>query len=347
MCAMKIQDFDFDLPVDLIAQSPVEHRAGSRMLHLEGSNGMLQDMMFADLPKYLGAGDVMVFNDTRVIKARLFGVKRSGGKVEVMVERVLDAHCVLAVVRASHAPKPGSVLFLASAIQVTVLTREQDVYTLRFDHGSTAMELLERYGSLPLPPYISRPATKTDEARYQTVYARQAGAVAAPTAGLHFDKSMMATLAEMGVVIAYVTLHVGMGTFQPVRVESIANHKMHKEVFYVPPETVESIRRAKAGGGRVLAVGTTSLRALEAAVVAGGGELKPGHGDTDIFITPGYRLRVVERLLTNFHLPRSTLLMLVSAFGGMENIRHAYQHAINERYRFFSYGDAMLIERQP
>ncbi|WP_090370340.1 tRNA preQ1(34) S-adenosylmethionine ribosyltransferase-isomerase QueA [Nitrosospira sp. Nl5] len=343
---MKTQDFDFGLPADLIAQSPVEHRASSRMLHLEGSSGMLQDRMFADLPKYLSAGDVVVFNDTRVINARLFGVKRSGGKVEVMVERVLDAHCVLAVVRASHPPKPGSVLFLANAIRVTVLMREHDVYTLRFDHESTAMELLERYGSLPLPPYISRPATKTDEARYQTVYARQAGAVAAPTAGLHFDKNMLATLAEMGVVIAHVTLHVGMGTFQPVRVENIADHKMHKEIFHVPPETVESIRRAKAGGGRVLAVGTTSLRALEAAAAAGGGELKPGHGDTDIFITPGYRLRVVERLLTNFHLPRSTLLMLVSAFGGVENIRHAYQHAINEHYRFFSYGDAMLIERQ-
>lgn len=346
MYAMKIQDFDFDLPADLIAQFPVEHRASSRMLHLEGPSGIVQDTMFADLPKYLRPGDVMVFNDTRVIKARLFGVKRSGGKVEVMVERVLDAHCVLAVVRASHSPKPGSVLFLAGAIQVTVLAREHDVYTLRFDHESTAIELLERYGSLPLPPYISRPATKTDEARYQTVYARQAGAVAAPTAGLHFDKDMLATLVEMGVVIAHVTLHVGMGTFQPVRVENIADHKMHKEIFHVPPGTVESIRRAKAGGGRVLAVGTTSLRALEAAA-AGGGELKPGHGDTDIFITPGYRLRVVERLLTNFHLPRSTLLMLVSAFGGVENIRHAYQHAINERYRFFSYGDAMLIERQP
>lgn len=316
------------------------------MLHLEGSSGLLRDAMFSDLPRYLRAGDVMVFNDTRVIKARLFGVKGSGGRVEVMVERVLDAHCVLAVIRASHSPKPGSRFLLADAIEVTVLEREQELYTLRFDHEWSAIELLERYGSLPLPPYISRTATETDEARYQTVYAKQAGAVAAPTAGLHFDKSMLTTLSGMGVVIAHVTLHVGLGTFQPVRVENVADHQMHKEIFHVPTETVESIRRAKAAGGRVLAVGTTSLRALEAAAVAGKGELRSGHGDTDIFITPGYRLRVVERLLTNFHLPRSTLLMLVSAFGGMENIHRAYQHAINERYRFFSYGDAMLIERE-
>lgn len=342
---MKIQDFDFDLPSELVTQFPTEERASSRMLHLEGSSGVLRDAMFADLPRYLRAGDVMVFNDTRVIKARLFGVKSSGGRVEVMVERVLDAHCALTVIRASHSPKPGSRLLLADAIEVTVLAHEQDLYTLRFDHERTVIELLECYGSLPLPPYISRPATETDEARYQTVYAKQAGAVAAPTAGLHFDESMLSTLSEMGVVLAHVTLHVGLGTFQPVRVENIADHKMHKEIFDVPQETVDSIRRAKAGGGRVLAIGTTSLRALEAAAAAGKGELQSGHGDTDIFITPGYRLRVVERLLTNFHLPRSTLLMLVSAFGGAENIRRAYQHAINERYRFFSYGDAMLIER--
>lgn len=344
---MKIQDFDFNLPSDLIAQFPVEQRASSRMLHLEGSSGTLQDVMFADLPRYLRRGDVIVFNDTRVIKARLLGVKGSGGKVEVMLERVLDAHYVLAVIRASHAPKPGSALFLANAIQVTVMAREHDIYTLRFDHESTVIDLLERYGSLPLPPYISRSATKMDETRYQTIYARQAGAVAAPTAGLHFDETMLRKLSEMDVTIAHVTLHVGLGTFQPVRVENIADHKMHREIFHVPQETVESIQRAKAADGRVLAVGTTSLRALEAAAAAGGGELKAGHGDTDIFIKPGYRLRVVERLLTNFHLPRSTLLMLVSAFGGLENIRRAYQHAIDERYRFFSYGDAMLIERQP
>jgi S-adenosylmethionine:tRNA ribosyltransferase-isomerase len=269
-----------------------------------------------------------------------------------MVERVLDTHRVLAVIRASHSPKPGSKLFLSDAVEVTVLAHEHDFYTLHFDHETPVIELLERYGSLPLPPYISRPATQADEARYQTVYAKQTGAVAAPTAGLHFDDDMLKKLTEMGVVTALITLHVGSGTFQPVRVENIADHRMHKEVFHVPQETVDSIRQAKAGGGRVLAVGTTSLRALEAAAASIEGidgsqcELKSGRGETDIFITPGYRFRIVERLLTNFHLPRSTLLMLVSAFGGLENIRRAYRHAIEERYRFFSYGDAMLIERE-
>jgi S-adenosylmethionine:tRNA ribosyltransferase-isomerase len=342
---VRIKDFEFDLPPDLIAQFPPEQRTSSRMLYLESSSGALRDAWFVDLPSYLHAGDVMVFNDTRVIKARLYGVRDTGGRVEVMVERILDAQRVQAVIRASHAPKPGSRLFLCNAIEVVVLEREHDFYTLRFEHESPITDLLECYGTLPLPPYISRSATKTDETRYQTVYAKQAGAVAAPTAGLHFDENMLATLKEMGVIIANVTLHVGLGTFQPVRVENIVDHSMHKEIFHVPEETVESIVRAKASGGRVLAVGTTSLRALEAA--AAEGELKPGHGETDIFITPGYRFRVVERLLTNFHLPRSTLLMLVSAFGGIENIRSAYQMAIEGDYRFFSYGDAMLIERAP
>jgi S-adenosylmethionine:tRNA ribosyltransferase-isomerase len=345
---MKVQDFDFTLPPDLIAQFPAEQRAGSRMLCLEGSTGALKDSMFSDLPHYFREGDVLVLNDTLVIKARLRGVKDSGGKVEVMVERVLDAHSVLALVRASHSPRPGSRLFLEEALEVSVLAREGDFYTLRFDHRRTAVELLERYGNLPLPPYISRAATKMDEARYQTIYGRIAGAVAAPTAGLHFDEGMLARLRETGVTIASVTLHVGAGTFQPIRVENLADHKMHKERFHVPEETVQAIQRTIAAGGRVMAVGTTSLRALEAAAAGNrAGKLRAGHGDTDIFITPGYRLRVVQRLLTNFHLPRSTLMMLVSAFGGLENIRRAYQHAINERYRFFSYGDAMLIERQP
>jgi S-adenosylmethionine:tRNA ribosyltransferase-isomerase len=227
-----------------------------------------------------------------------------------------------------------------------VLGRENDFYTLRFEHPSSASELLERYGSLPLPPYIGRPVAQFDEDRYQTVYAQHAGAVAAPTAGLHFDETMLESIRAMGVVTAQVTLHVGAGTFQPVRVENIADHKMHREVFHVPVETVIAIRDAKAVGGRVLAVGTTTLRALESAAAANDGELQPGYGDTDIFITPGYRLRVVERLLTNFHLPRSTLLMLVATFAGLEHIQRAYQHAINQHYRFFSYGDVMLIERQ-
>ena len=319
------------------------------MLHLEGLTGAMHDARFADLPRYVRAGDVMVFNDTRVIKARLYGVKDTGGKVEVMVERVLDAHCALAVMRASHPAKPGSKLFLADAVEVTVLGHEREFYALRFEHEDTVVELLERYGHLPLPPYISRSPDSADETRYQTIYARQAGAVAAPTAGLHFDENMLRALQNMGVAIAYVTLHVGSGTFQPVRAENIADHKMHREIFHVPAETVEAIGRANAEGRAVIAVGTTSLRALEAAAAeggkAGGGLLVGGHGETDIFITPGYRFRVVERLLTNFHLPRSTLLMLVSAFGGMENIRRAYEYAVRSRYRFFSYGDAMLIER--
>lgn len=353
---MKIQDFDFDLPPELIAQFPAEKRGNSRMLHLDAASGALHDRMFADLPSYLRPGDVIVFNDTRVIKARLYGARDTGGRVEVLVERVLDRHCVQAAIRASHSPKPGSKLFLADAIEVTVLSREHGFYTLQFEHESAVIELLERYGNLPLPPYISRPVESSDELRYQTVYATRPGAVAAPTAGLHFDEHMLGLLRKMGVVMAQVTLHVGSGTFQPVRVENIADHRMHSEVFYVSAETVECIRHAKVEGGRVLAVGTTSLRALEAAAVATGGRaeadneedgvrIKCGAGETDIFITPGYQFRVVDCLLTNFHLPRSTLLMLVSAFGGVENIRHAYRHAIKERYRFFSFGDAMLIER--
>jgi len=343
---MKIQDFNFSLPPELIAQFPIAQRAGGRMLCLDGKKGVLQDAMFVDLPKYMQSGDVIVFNDTRVIKARLFGVKDSGGKLEVMVERILDEHCVLAMIRANHPPRSGSKLKLSGVIPVTVLGREHDFYTLRFDHKNTVIELLDRYGNLPLPPYIPREVTQEDEVRYQTIYAREKGAVAAPTAGLHFDEAMLLKLREMGIVIAYVTLHVGAGTFQPVKVENIIDHKMHREIYHVPEKTVEAIRLTKSLGGRVLAVGTTSLRALEAAAKAGNGKLIPCYGNTDIFITPGYHLQVVERLLTNFHLPCSTLMLLVSAFGGSENIYHAYQHAIDKSYRFLSYGDAMLIKRQ-
>lgn len=288
----------------------------------------------------------MVFNDTQVIKARLFGKKDSGGKVEVMVERILDDRHVLAAIRASHAPKPDSTLLLADAIPATVIAREQEFYTLHFEHEKTTAELLEYYGQLPLPPYIARPATAADEARYQTVYARNAGAVAAPTAGLHFDAGMMDQLRAMGITIAYVTLHVGAGTFQPVRVENIADHTMHNETYHIPQTTVNAIRQARLSGGRILAVGTTSLRALESCASSHHGQLIAGYGDTRIFIAPGYCFQVVERLLTNFHLPCSTLLMLVSAFAGMENIRLAYRHAVTEHYRFFSYGDVMLIEKK-
>jgi S-adenosylmethionine:tRNA ribosyltransferase-isomerase len=287
-----------------------------------------------------------VFNDTRVIKARLFGTKESGGKVEVMVERVLDDRHVLTAIRASHAPKPGSRLLLADNIPVIVIAREDDFYKLSFEHEKTVIELLEIYGKLPLPPYISRAANDVDEARYQTVFAKNNGAVAAPTAGLHFDEPMLTRLREMGVITTNVTLHVGAGTFQPVRSENILDHIMHREFFHIPEETVQIIQQAKNSKGRIMAVGTTSLRALEASAKNNNGTLKSGYDDTNIFITPGYQLQVVERLLTNFHLPRSTLLMLVSAFGGFSNIQRAYQHAIANRYRFFSYGDAMLIEKK-
>ena len=343
---MKTRDFDFYLPPALVAQFPSVQRANSRMLYLDASYDKLTDAIFTDIPSYLRAGDVIVFNDTRVIKARLFGKKSSGGKVEIMVEKVLDNQHALAAIRASHAPKPGSVLLIADTIPVTILKREQTFYTLSFEYEKSVYELLDQFGSLPLPPYISRPATTADESRYQTIFANKTGAVAAPTAGLHFDEQIFSKLQELGVVITYITLHVGAGTFQPVRSENICDHTMHSETFYIPVDTVNKINHSKITGGRVLAVGTTSLRALEASAASNHGELKPGHGETNIFITPGYRFHVVERLLTNFHLPQSTLLMLVSAFGGIENIRHAYQHAIAERYRFFSYGDAMLIEKK-
>src|SRR5574340_29013 len=342
---MQTRDFDFELPQELIAQFPLPERSGSRLLYLDGASGELQDRQFCDLPCFLRAGDVLAFNDTRVIKARLPGVKDSGGRVEVLVERVVDERHALAHIRASHAPRPNSGLLLEGKIPVAVLEQRDNLCLLQFPGDEPVLDLLERHGRLPLPPYITHAPNELDQSRYQTVYARQPGGVAAPTAGLHFDAAMLAELERMGVRTAYVTLHVGAGTFQPVRAEDIAEHRMHSEWYTVPRETVEAIRQAKEAGGRVMAVGTTSLRALEAA--AAGGELQPGYGETNIFIFPGYHFKVVERLLTNFHLPRSTLLMLVSAFGGLDNIRRAYRHAVAQRYRFFSYGDAMLIERRP
>ncbi|MDP3687424.1 MAG: tRNA preQ1(34) S-adenosylmethionine ribosyltransferase-isomerase QueA [Sulfurimicrobium sp.] len=341
---LTVADFDFTLPEELIAQFPAEQRRQSRLLYVDAPNDALRDDFFRHLPSYLKAGDLLVFNNTRVIKARLHGTKESGGKIEVLVERVLDEHHVLAHIRASHSPQPGSTLLLEACLEVNVIQREGALYRLRFSGDEPVLDLLERYGSLPLPPYITQAPDAVDETRYQTVYASQPGAVAAPTAGLHFDEAMLAELEAMGVRTAYVTLHVGAGTFQPVRVDNIAEHTMHSECYQVPQETVDAIVRAKSQGGRVMAVGTTSLRALESA--AADGELKAGYGETSIFITPGYSFRVVERLLTNFHLPKSTLLMLVSAFAGMDNIRRAYRHAVEQRYRFFSYGDAMLIERK-
>jgi len=341
---MQTSDFDFELPPDLIAQFPPERRAQSRLLHLDGASGAMRDTRFGDLLQVLRTGDVLVMNDTRVIKARLFGKKDSGGQVEVLVERVLGDHRALAQVRASHSPRAESWLEFGHGVAARVIGRQGEFYELEFAGSQTLLELLEQHGSLPLPPYIARGAGAEDEARYQTVYARQPGAVAAPTAGLHFDEAMLEQIRDMGVGLAYVTLHVGAGTFQPVRVEELSAHRMHSEWYEVPQATVDAIERAQSSRGRVMAVGTTSLRALEAA--AAGGTLQAGLGETNIFIVPGYRFRVVQRLLTNFHLPRSTLLMLVSAFGGMDNIRRAYRHAVQDRYRFFSYGDAMLIEGQ-
>ena len=341
---MFLQDFDFELPPELIAQSPAGERTASRLLRLDGVSGALIDSQFAQLPDDVASGDVMVFNDTRVIKARLTGARDSGGKIEVLIERVLGADRALAQVRASKSPRAGSRLTLTGSVVAEVLGRQGEFFELRFEDCADIFALLERHGSVPLPPYITHDAGAADEERYQTVYARAPGAVAAPTAGLHFDAVMLETLKQQGVIVAHITLHVGAGTFQPVRVSDLREHQMHSEWYDVPPAVVEAIRAARARGSRVMAVGTTSLRALESA--AAGGELKAGTGDTRLFITPGYEFRVIDRLLTNFHLPKSTLMMLVSAFAGTENIRRAYQHAIAQRYRFFSYGDAMLIEKK-
>jgi S-adenosylmethionine:tRNA ribosyltransferase-isomerase len=338
---MRTEEFSFVLPEHLIAQHPPVQRGASRLLHLAGE--ILAHRQFSDLPTLLRAEDVLILNDTRVLKARLFGEKSSGGQIEVLVERVLNEHEVLAQVRASKSPKPNRRLMLAGCLPVTTLGRVGEFFHLRFESEASVWDLLEQHGQLPLPPYITHAADAEDESRYQTVFAREPGAVAAPTAGLHFDEAMLATLRERGVQIATVTLHVGAGTFQPVRTDTIAEHTMHSERYDIPQATLQAIQQARLRGGRVVAVGTTSLRALESA--AQQGELQAGQGETKIFITPGYSFKVVDVLLTNFHLPKSTLMMLVSAFGGMEQMRAAYRSAVENEYRFFSYGDAMLIER--
>ena len=348
MRAVQTSDFDYKLPPELIAQHPAAERAGSRLLHLDGAAGEFRGRMFRDLPQLVAPGDVLVLNDTRVIKARLLGRKASGGQVEALVERVLDHERVLAQLRASKPPRAGSRLEFANGAgnvnAAEVIGRHDQFFELRFIDCDDVFVWLERAGSTPLPPYINHSPVDDDDERYQTVYARVPGAVAAPTAGLHFDGTLLAALAARGAELAYLTLHVGAGTFQPLRNENLAEHHMHGECYSLPQATVNAIAAARHAGKRVLAVGTTSLRALESA--AADGELRAGDGETHLFITPGYRFRIVDRLLTNFHLPRSTLLMLVSAFAGMDNIRRAYQYAIEQRYRFFSYGDAMLIERQ-
>ena len=346
MPSFTVDDFDFPLPPELIAQHPAPDRQGSRLLHVCGQQ--LVDRKFADLPQLLQAGDLLVFNDTRVIKARFFGQKASGGQIEVMLERIVDASHAIAQIRASKSPKPGTLLQLADAFSVLVTGRagaSGEFFALELvDRSNNFWDLAEVHGKLPLPPYIEHPAEGADETRYQTVYAKNPGAVAAPTAGLHFDEAMLAKLQEMGIATAFLTLHVGAGTYQPVRVEKIAEHRMHSEHFQIPPATADAVAATRLAGGRVIAVGTTSLRALESAG-KDDGTVHAGSAETDIFITPGYRFRVVDRLITNFHLPRSTLLMLVSAFAGYDSIQAAYRHAVSERYRFFSYGDAMLLEK--
>jgi S-adenosylmethionine:tRNA ribosyltransferase-isomerase len=349
---LTLDDFDFHLPPELIAQHPASERTSSRLLHVAGKT--LHDRRFADLPQLVESGDLLVFNDTRVIRARLFGYKESGGRIEVMIERILDRRRAVAQIRASKSPPAGTRIVLENALTLTVTGRcgeQSEFFAVELCGDGDLHALIEQYGRLPLPPYITHAAARDDETRYQTVFARHPGAVAAPTAGLHFDAALLARLAERGAELAWLTLHVGAGTFQPVRVNKLAEHRMHAERFAIPPATVDAIARTRARGGRVVAVGTTSLRALEAAAQEGElrgeprGELRAGAAETDIFITPGYRFRVVDRLITNFHLPKSTLLILVSAFAGTQTIRAAYRHAVAERYRFFSYGDAMLLER--
>lgn len=340
---MRTTEFDFYLPSELIAQFPTKERSASRLLRLNGNNGLISNEQFIDICQFIDAGDLIIFNNTKVIKARLTGQKQSGGAIEALIERIIDEHHVLAHVRASRSPKPGSRLIFANAFEAEVEAREDDLFLLRIDSTKPILELLDECGTLPLPPYITHAADEFDDERYQTVFAKDPGAVAAPTAGLHFDDSVINKLKAKGVKIAYVTLHVGAGTFQPVRVDNINEHKMHSEIYSVPTETLALIEATQFSGKKVTAIGTTALRALESA--ARSGKLLAGNGETDIFITPGYKFKVVDRLLTNFHLPKSTLLMLVSAFAGLENIKKAYQHAIDQKYRFFSYGDAMLIER--
>lgn len=338
---MKKSDFHFDLPPELIAQEPLSERSASRLLVLNVPAHTWQDRMFRDLPSLLRQGDLLVFNDTRVLPARLYGQKPSGGAVEILIERVTGAHEATVQLGVSKKPREGTVIILADGSHATVLGRDESFFRLRFESPEPLERLLSKLGEMPLPPYISRHADASDLERYQTVYAREPGAVAAPTAGLHFDEALLTRLRELGVHFGYVTLHVGAGTFQPVRTEDLSQHKMHREWLNVGAGLVEQIKRTRQAGGRVIAVGTTVVRALESATV--NGELRPFAGETQIFIFPGYRITSIDGLITNFHLPQSTLLMLISALAGREFILDAYRHAVQERYRFFSYGDAMLI----
>ena len=341
--SLSLSDFDYHLPSELIAQVPAAVRSTSRLLHIDG-NGHQQDLGFGDLVSLLTPKDLLVLNDTRVIQARLLGKKATGGTVEVLVERITDDNQALAHVRASKSPGPGTVLTLAQTVSATVLGRSDDLFVLQFDRP--VLDALAQYGAVPLPPYITHQPDAQDIERYQTVYAREPGAVAAPTAGLHFDQEMFERLDALGVKRVFVTLHVGAGTFQPVRDNNLDTHIMHAERYTVPQTTMDAIAQTRASGGRVIAVGTTSVRALESAAQTQPALATPQSGDTRLFITPGFRYQVVDAMVTNFHLPQSTLLMLVAAFIGLDNMKAAYQHAIAQRYRFFSYGDAMFLERK-
>ncbi|MCW8901856.1 MAG: tRNA preQ1(34) S-adenosylmethionine ribosyltransferase-isomerase QueA [Gammaproteobacteria bacterium] len=353
---MRRTDFTFDLPEELIAQQPAAERTASRLLVLDGNTGICADKKFTNLIDYLHADDVLVFNNTQVIPARLHGKKSTGGKIEVLVERIVDNHTALAHIRASKSPKPGTVLTFELGIEAKVTAREGDLFIVVFynenQDKNTVLDILNDIGHMPLPPYIQREDESFDQERYQTVYAENPGAVAAPTAGLHFDEKMLQQLSDKGIEQVHVTLHVGAGTFQPVRVDDLNDHHMHKEWIELTKENCEKINKAKEQGRRIIAVGTTSVRCLESAALFSNKEgksdpypLEPYKGETDIFITPGYEFKVIDALITNFHLSESTLLMLVSAFAGYENIKNAYQHAIKEKYRFFSYGDAMFLTR--
>lgn len=342
---MKKSDFDFELPPELIAQSPLPERSASRLLWLDPKAGSRQDRMFRELPQFVRPGDLLVFNDTRVLPARLYGRKDTGGAVEILIERVTGAHEATVQLGVSKKPREGGTIELADGSHATVLGRDGAFFKLRFESPEPLEKLLLKLGEMPLPPYIERHADASDMERYQTVFAREPGAVAAPTAGLHFDEATLASLRGQGVDFGYVTLHVGAGTFQPVRADDIKDHHMHREWLNVGASLVEQIRRTRAAGGRVIAVGTTVVRALESATHDG--ELHPFAGETQIFIFPGYRITSVDGLLTNFHLPQSTLLMLVSALAGREFVLESYRHAVERGYRFFSYGDAMLILAEP
>ncbi|MGL1052685.1 tRNA preQ1(34) S-adenosylmethionine ribosyltransferase-isomerase QueA [Vibrio vulnificus] len=348
---MQVSDFHFDLPDELIARYPQSERTASRLLQLNGNTGAVKDGSFKDVLELVQAGDLVVFNNTRVIPARMFGRKESGGKLEVLVERMLDEKRFLAHLRSSKSPKPGTLVFLGEEDQYSaeMVARQDALFELHLKADKTILEVLEEIGHMPLPPYIDRPDEDADKERYQTVYNQKPGAVAAPTAGLHFDNQLLEQIKAKGAEFAYVTLHVGAGTFQPVKVDNILEHHMHSEYAEVSQEVVDAIKTTKARGGRVIAVGTTSVRSLESAAqesLKNGTELMPFFGDTEIFIFPGYQYQLVDCLITNFHLPESTLIMLVSAFAGYDHTMNAYQHAVTNQYRFFSYGDAMFIEKK-